>query len=203
MKNVLTYLIVAVLFFTLFYGCEKSNLVSYIVPTPDFIPIAKGNTWYYSGVAYDTLGMVREKFGEIHDVRGDTILFGKKLTFYAGSYVAISDSGLIGYAGYSTNSNTPNDTTVYYHLLYKYPAKTGDKFNYGMRVGTIDTLINVPAGSFHCIQYMGYYQGTLYYNSYVSPGTGLIKIEAYFGDNYPANPSKVSSTIELKTYTLN
>jgi len=203
MRNNLIYLLFSLLFFTIFYGCEKSNLVSYDNSTQGLIPIVRGNTWYYSGTAYDTSGIVRENFGEIHDVRGDTILFGKKLTFYAGHYVVNTDSGLIAYGGYSISSDTPNDTVVHYELLYKYPAKTGDSFNYGMKIGTIDTIIIVPAGLFHCIKYMNYYNSVLNYDAYICPGIGLIKVVSYFGTNYIKNPSKLSSFIELKSYKLN
>ena len=203
MKKCFKYLLISFLLFSIFYGCDKSNPVSNSTSSQNLIPIAKGNTWYYSGVAYDTVGNVRENFGEIHDVRGDTILFGKKLTFYSGFYVTYTDSGLIAYGGYSVSSDAPNDTVANYYLLYKYPAQTGDSFDYGMKVGTIDTLVNVPAGSFHCIKYMGYTNSVLYYDVYISPGIGLIKVVSYFGANYIKEQSKVSSYMELKSYNLN
>lgn len=203
MKRYVICLSVFIIFLIILNGCEKSNPVNYNNSSQSLIPIVKGNTWYFTGTSYDTLGNVKENFGEIIDVRGDTILFGKKLTFYSGNYVTYTDSGLIAYEGYSYSLDAPGDTTVYYELLYKYPAQTGDSFSHGMKVGTIDTIVTVPAGSFHCIKYSSYYAGFLNYDVYISPGTGLIKVVSYFGANYTTNPLKISSFIELKTYNLN
>lgn len=203
MKSSFISLVICLLFLATFYGCEKSNPVSNNDTSKILIPIAKGNTWYLTGTSYDTLGNVKENYGETYDVRGDTVLFGKKLTFYAGHYVTYTDSGLIAYGGYSISSDAPQDTVVYFRLLYKYPAKTGESFSYGMKVGITDTIVTVSAGSFHCIKYSSYTNGVLYEDVYISPGIGLVKIVSYFGEDYSENPLQIRGISQLKSYNLN
>ena len=192
-----------ILLFAFSFGCEKSNPVSNDILTQGIIPIAKGNSWYYSGIWYDTLGSVRERYYVKTDVRRDTILFGRKLTFYSGRYVANSDSGLIAYTGYSIMAEAPTDTIVHYMLLYKFPAHVGDIFAYGVIVGSVDTIVSVPAGTFHCVKYMSYQNGILCYSDYVSPGIGVIKSVANYGVLHKKNPMQVSSVMELESYKLN
>jgi hypothetical protein len=203
MKKQLFYLLV-ILFIALLIGCKKNNIVSYNVnSSQNLIPLEKGNTWYYSGIVYDTLGTIKDNYSLVYDVRGDTIIFGKKLTPYSGYYVTNTDSGLLAFGGYSLYPAAPYDTVVHYYLLYKYPAKTGDRFDQGRRVGTLDTVIVVPAGSYHCIRYMLYYDNVLLYEDYISPGVGLIKSVYYFAFFYSKNPSAINGFIELKSYKLN
>ncbi len=192
-----------ILLFAFSFGCEKSNPVSNDILTQGIIPIAKGNSWYYSGIWYDTLGSVIQRSYAKTDVKGDTIIFGKKLAFYSGRRVANSDSGLIAYAGYSLFAEAPTDTIVNYMLLYKYPARTGDIYDYGMRIGTTDTIVSVPAGTFHCIKYMYYENGILGYSEYVSPGIGVIKLVTNFGVFNKKYSMQVSSVKELESYKLN
>lgn len=188
---------------SIFFGCETNNPVMLDNMNKGLIPIAKGNTWYYSGISYDSLGNITGNFDEIHDVRGDTILFGKKLTFYSGHFITYTDSGIIRYGGYSISSKTPKDTIVHYELLFKYPASVGDSYGYGRKIGAVDTTITVPAGTFKCVKYMSYSNGNLYYDDYICYGVGLIKSVNYYRDYYKNNPSQVSSVIELTTYKLN
>ncbi len=202
MKHIsITFLFTILLFLD---GCDKSNPVEVNHSPQSIIPLVVGNTWNFSGTSYDTLGSVNEIFGELYKVSGDTVIFGRKLTVYAGQCCANTDSGLIAYSGYGVSSLSPNDTIVSYRLVYKYPTYTGDRFNYDIRVGNVDTIINVPAGSFHCIKYQNYdpISGILYGDTYISPGFGPVKYVSYYGSYCQHNPSQLEGISNLNTYTL-
>ena len=94
------------------------------------------------------------------------------------------------------------DTIV---ILIKYPVTVGESFfqlHDSLVVVSIDTLVTVPAGSFHCIRYDDYLiaTGRLLGQIYAAPGVGLIKKEDFsqtFGGRL-----YLSEVMELISYVL-
>jgi hypothetical protein len=77
-------------------------------------------------------------------------------------------------------------TAVDSTLVFKYPTKVGESYSSGVedstKVLSIDTLISVPAGKFHCICYQEEAQGVVDESRvlwFVSPGVGWVKEVAY------------------------
>ena len=187
-------------------GCTKSNPVSSDRSDVGIIPLTIGNMWSYDGVAYDTTGAVAETFGELMDVRGDSILFGHHMYSYE-SWNANTDSGLIAFGGFSYEPDPPppHDTLVSFELVYQYPTERGasyQSFGSTVSVASTDTVIVVPAGSFHCIDYKWYSQAILLDEVYICPGVGRVKYVGYFGPDYPSHATMVRSAVELKQYSL-
>ena len=193
------YLSICISFVITFYSCNNSNPANYRNSSQEITPLTKGNSWYYAGTSFDTLGNVRVYFNLWYSRRYYYVW--EKFTPYSGIYVINTDSGLVAYRGYSVSYK--NDTTVIYELLYKYPSLTGQIFGNKMKAGSIDTVLTVQAGIFHCINYLRYNDdGILGYSAFVSPGIGLIKAISFFGAYYSKNPLSVSTYFELKSYKL-
>ena len=69
-------------------------------------------------------------------------------------------------------------------------------------VSNTDTLLKVPAGSFHCVRYEFYSPDSQSYHrfdDYVCPNIGVIEEVNYW---YPYWPTQVSITKELQSYSL-
>lgn len=200
---------VALLSMTLFAfisGCNKSNPVSSDESAVGVIPLTIGNTWEYSGVTYDTTSEVAERYSELMNVQRDSIIFGRHMYLY-GSWSTNTDSGLIVGGGFSyvPDPPPPHDTIPAWWLVYQYPTKQGESYRSigsAIVVGSIDTVIAVTAGSFHCIDYKQYCQGDLFSEDYICPGIGRIKYVGYFGPDFPSQAAMVRTVVELKQYTV-
>ena len=196
----------------LFGGCAKSNPVGANLSQPGIVPLSVGNRWTYKDFSYDTTGVVTDSSGETHGILADTVLFGKRMFSYNGMFCANADSGLVEYGGLSFISEPPppHDTTVTFSLLYRYPVSAGDQYStigWQIHVGTTDTSITVPAGTFHCIRYEFYQSSSTsksyeYYDNYLCPQVGEVLDVSYFADSYPKSPNRVSSVMELQSYSL-
>ena len=70
-------------------------------------------------------------------------------------------------------------------LIYSYPPVVGQQ-----RVFATDTVISVPAGSFHCIGYLTEYSIKPYrlgggrYYVYLAPGIGVVREESYTSGSF-------------------
>jgi hypothetical protein len=181
--------------FLILDGCNKSNPVESNNLTQSIVPLAVGNSWTVLVTYYDTLGPTQVHSEEVFKVYGDTTILSKQFFTYNGFPCANTDSGLVMYTGYSVSS------TASYHLLYKYPTYSGDSFDDSMEVTSIDTLISVPAGAFHCIKYQDYSSGIRFEDDYISPGIGIIKIVDY-AMLHTNNSLQIEFSRELETYTL-
>jgi hypothetical protein len=64
-------------------------------------------------------------------------------------------------------------------LLFLYPAQRGQFVPDGPEVSATDTVITVPAGTFHCLRYDLVDRPTpgptIYWSVFVSPGTGVVE----------------------------
>lgn len=187
-------------------GCNKSNPVSSDVSAVSVIPLTIGNRWNYDGVDYDTTGQVAERYTEVRNVQSDSVIFGRHMYLY-GTWSTNTDSGLIVGGGFSyvTYPPPPHDTIPSWWLLYQYPTNRGasySSFGGTMIVGSIDTQVVVPAGSFHCIDYKWYSQGELVGEDYICPGIGRIRYVGYFGPDSPSQIAVVKTVVDLKQYRV-
>lgn len=194
------------------YGCKDVGSVGPAPQTPEIVPLSLGNQWILADTSYDMLGNLQEVSWQYYTITRDTVLFGQRLFSYWG-FCANTDSGLVTYEGF-TRSPWTGDTVALYRLFYKYPASPGQAYAVGGTitedtiiatktiVGSTDTLIRVPAGAFHCINYRFYFGDQPSADHFVSPGIGLVKLVTYWQTNIPADPIRVHVAGQLKTYTL-
>jgi len=182
------------------HGCKDVGSVGPSPQTPEIVPLSLGNQWILADTSYDMLGNLQEVSWSYYTVTRDTVLFGHRLFSYWG-YCANTDSGLVIYQGYTISPLT-KDTVAFYRLLYKYPASQGQTYGPETIVGTTDTLVLVPAGAFHCINYRFYSAGHLSADHFVSPGLGLVKLVDYWQTSNPTDPLHVHVAAQLKTCTL-
>jgi hypothetical protein len=161
------------------------------------MPLAVGNTWYGKATIYDTSFNKLNEVSDTLEIVKDSIVNGdhwfvdkyrKNLYRNTNNYLINRDLTTSGkndaYFSYPTivGGITPYDT------IFRDNNQTGgvDTVYYMMIVSSTDTLITVPAGSFHCYCYQNYAKlkdGTPTTDPQIpdqaiwySPGTGLIKM---------------------------
>jgi len=158
-------------------GCQESNSVQPITPPSAIVPLTVGNSWTFNQVGYDTLGNILGS-EQLNSVVRDSIVAGHRLFVYSTMLCLNTDTGLVYVDSYY-------DTTLHFQLFYKYHTKPGDIYFYDyfshvtFQVGSIDTLIHVPAGTFHCISYKIYGDGVLEQERFLSPSMGLVRGISY------------------------
>jgi hypothetical protein len=163
-------------------SCKKDNPVDSSPSVKQIWPLKPGNTWAFSTIEYDTTGAVTQSGSGAFVVTTDTIVGGE--TWYH-----ISSSGTTFYTNRSDGFWVMSNSTfgLFQGLLFKYPVSAGDSWNCGgdqIFLQSADTLITVPAGTFHCYEYR------LLYNSepmsdyyYYCPGVGIIAEDSYSSTN--------------------
>ena len=169
-------LLIFVLAFLIMSCNQKNEVLTSTQYSEHLIPLAVGNSWTYSRSDYDTLGKVTTTYTYPTRIEYDTIVGGVHWFSLLDVDVSVwyRDS-VAGVVMYPSNK-----------LLYKYPASKQDSFpaaigTYTMKVISIDTTINVTAGTFTCYAYLEANPPDSYfiYYYYVSPGIGVVKSEAY------------------------
>lgn len=82
-------------------------------------------------------------------------------------------------------------------LLFKYPVRSGesgvDTDSIPWVVPTVDTLIQTPAGDFHCIRYD---RPTVHETYFVARGVGIIR-KTFISDGHTAGPWLVRGIVSL------
>jgi len=158
-------------------SCKKDNPVDTSPSVTQIWPLKPGNTWAFSTIEYDTTGSVIHSESGAFVVTTDTIVAGE--TWYH-----ITGAGSMFYTNRSDGLWVMSNSTsgLFQGLFFKYPGSAGDSWNLGedqMFLQSADTLITVPAGSFHCYEYrlsmIDYY--------YYCPGIGFIAEDSYSSTN--------------------
>ncbi len=187
---------------------DETNATNSNANPTDLIPLTLGNMWTYKDIKYDTTGALVDASTYMVTSAKDSVLYGRLMHHAAGWYTN-ADSGVIQYFGYSTTGiNGPLDTASYFGLFLKYPVVKGASYYSplgGVSVPSIDTMINVPAGSFHCIRYNFHSMLALKYelfDYYVCPGVGIVKAIYYYGYNDLDAPTRIFIDQELQCYAL-
>ena len=158
-------------------SCKKDNPVESSPIAKQIWPLKPGNTWAFSTKEYDTTGAVIQSGSGAIVITTDTIVGGETWYRFSGSgsifYTIRSD----GIWGMSTGTSP-----LFQGLFLKYPVSAGDSWNFGgdqMFLQSADTLITVPAGTFHCYEYR--LSMSDYY--YFCPGVGFIAEDYYSSTN--------------------
>ncbi|MFA5832592.1 MAG: hypothetical protein WDA22_03840 [Bacteroidota bacterium] len=178
-------------------SCEKDNPVDTSPSVKQIWPLKPGNTWAFSTVEYDTTGtVIKSGFGSFV-VTTDTIVSGE--TWYH-----ITGTGSGGTMFYTNRSEglwvMSNSTSgLFQGLFFKYPVNAGDNWSLGgdpMFLQSADTVITVPAGTFHCYEYrlsmIDYY--------YFCPGVGIISEDSYSSTN--SGRRYLKERLSITSFTL-
>lgn len=164
-------------------GHHPGNDYTWSVTTEpvEIMPLTVGNRWIYHDVQSDTLGHVVWDGYDTLNVTG-TAMVGEE-TWYQ-----CTD-------GYKyTNRTDGLWKACQGNVLYRqFPTTRGASYQSGsypdyycspslIRVTGVDTVITVPAGTFHCITYYsGDYYGRTYYH--YAPNVGLVRSDSYMLGN--------------------
>jgi hypothetical protein len=157
-------------------SCKKDNPVDSSPSVKQIWPLKAGNTWAFNIVEYDTLGAVAQSGSGAFVVTTDTIVAGETWYHIAGGGSTLYTNRSDGFWGVS-----PDPSGIFPFLLFKYPVSAGDTWNGGgdpVFLQSADTVITVPAGTFHCYEYR---LSSDYY--YFCPGVGLIGEDSYSRTN--------------------
>ena len=203
-----------------FMACPKSDVVGPTTPSnPIYIvPLSISNKWIQSITKYDSLGNVLSSYIDTLQFPLDTIVSNVHWfhRFREDNAFANVDSGFV--IRLLPLANNPDA-----FWQYKYPTIKGERYpfpsfthaTFGDEwfvdtvlhsiVLSIDSLITVPAGSFHCIVYQTIFNDTTKLNKtidFLAPGFGPIRTEIYqsynFGKNIYLFGSIVSTAIIIK-----
>jgi len=179
-------------------SCKKDNPVDSSPSVKQIWPLKQGNTWAFSTIEYDTAGVVTHSGSGTFVVTTDTIVTGETWYHITG--------GGSGESMFYTNRSDglwvmSNSTTgIFRGLFFKYPVSTGDSWNLGgdpMFLQSADTLITVPAGTFHCYEYR--LSMSDYY--YFCPGVGFIAEDSYSSTN--SGRRYLKERLTITSFTLN
>lgn len=158
------------------------------------IPLKAGNYWIYESKDLDSSGIV-------HKISYDTVKIISRVNLSGSIYYFSGDNRFLFNSSDGLYLKDTSDLSFQY-LIYKYPAKVGDKFQSvnmsdSVTVESLNTEYTCPRGKFSCYVYN---TGNYLYE-YLSPNIGLIADLEYgttdFGNKY------LSSKMELIEYHLN
>jgi len=184
-----------------------------------FYPLKVGNVWEYNIVQYDSIGNIEYEGDFQEKVIADTIINGKLLYEIESPWYI--EPACCDYHFYYHNSNDglyfliySAVTTIRNNHIYKYPCSEGESFslnnihNDSLLVVSTNDTITCEAGIFKCIVYKGIIKDVTtpatpivgYVYTYISPGTGKIKLETFSINSNQEIIKRISYT--LKSYSL-
>ena len=182
-------------------ACDNGNPIGSSPRSTVILPLSSGNRWEQAVLVYDTAGTIIDESAIIITELGrDTLMYGRQFFLDGSLWWTNMDSGAV-----YINQTTLEVFGPKFTLRFKYPAMAGDVYQsdgYDVRVSTIDTVIQVPAGLFRCIKYEFSHVMRLW-DEYVSPDKGVVKSVMYFANRYPKDPMKIQYVDQLKSYRLN
>ena len=161
-------------------SCKKDNPVDSSPSVKQIWPLKPGNTWAYHAIEYDTTGAITQSGSAVIVVTKDTIVGGE--TWYQIS--GIGSGGSMFYTNRSDGLWVMSNSTsgLFQSLYFKYPVSAGESWNLGgdqIFLQSADTLITVPAGTFHCYEYRLPMSDYVYF----CPGVGFIAEDSYSSTN--------------------
>ena len=177
-------ILVIIIGFIVTIGCTDSSMnpVQPYDTSKGIVPLAVGNTWVRFGTSYNKSFTDSSTSYDTMRITRDTLINGVKWYFLSSSSEQIISNQLDGLYFYFADLGPS--------IWLKYPANQNYivmvQGNTSLKVANSDTIITVPAGTFHCYRYdydikpssEGQDGAKLVY--YVSPNNGFIKYETYF-----------------------
>ena len=182
----------------------------------DYDPaLAVGNRWMYTGAQMDSSGKIEYTWPDSLVYSGDTVIQGRHWFYYES----------LGHR--PAHCNSPHgvlirlvsafaDTSVF--TLYKSPTYIGDTFP-GIEIAyagrsawlvmagqwnviSLDTLVTVKAGTFHCVHFRLYSENrTGWSDNFYSPHFGRIRKDFYTQSD-PSTPPYHYGTYQLDSISL-
>jgi hypothetical protein len=171
-------------------GCKKNDLiVNPLVDVKGIIPLSVGAQWNYNVYAIDTMNVLQLVNTLSYKIISDSII--NNIRWYKFSKInRYSWENPSEFLCTNTQVGLISRISSGSQLVFKYPAAVQDSFyvnevvNY-LHVISIDTLITIPVGTFHCYAFEN--NQPVFYSAYggsreilyLSPDAGLVKVEAY------------------------
>ncbi len=183
-----------VVFVYLLVSCSKDNSVE---PTDNLqlFPTDIGNEWSYYDFVNNIIVSYKTK------ILRDTVMFDNETWFiqlFPGGMACIiknKSDGLYFLNEYGQPV-----------LRYKYPAKANefylDDSGDTIKVLDIKAKVTVKAGTFTCYHYWNKSDNNDEYETYISPGVGMVKTMIYTANDGTINLRKLISSVELQSYNF-
>jgi hypothetical protein len=179
---------------SLLASCKKDNPVDSSSSVKQLWPLKTGNTWSFSAVAYDSTGTVTQSGSGSLVVTADTLVGDETWYHISGGGSVFYTNRSDGIWGMSTGTSG-----IFQGLFFKYPVSIGDSWNFGgdqIFLQSADTVITVPAGTFHCYEYR--MSMSDYY--YFCPGVGFIAEDSYSTTN--SGSLYIRERLSITSFTL-
>jgi hypothetical protein len=194
MKSRSTKIAISILIILISLSCHKeSPTESNPIEKIPIVPLNLGNSWIYSGTSYDTLGSIIETFSQHYNVTKDSVISNVRYFLFNGYLSVNTDSGLISIVGFKKE---------YY---FNYPVLLNERFHSLANdyfILSLDTIIQVPAGTFHCIRYECYNGNIRIGTDFISPGNGVIKFITYQSFFSLKDDQRIYSINFLDSFTI-
>ncbi len=181
-------------------ACTKSNRIVVAPAQPNLVPMSLGNSWAYESITYDSSHSVQSDSTFRVVVNKDTSVLGRHMfDFWDYGLCENVEGGFVRF--YSST----DDNFINYIVLFRFPPVRGEAYKSDTSdvvVGSPDSLIVVPSGSFHCAQYRYYCQNSLMADYFVCEDVGIIKVVNYFGYQDPQLARRERRIQQLTGYTV-
>jgi hypothetical protein len=183
----------------------------------NILPLNVGNKWVAFVTPYDSLGKAGLGSSTTIELVRDTVIESQRWFYYLGfgrkvAYRCTESGAAVRLVSPNIGENEG--------IRYKQPCTRGETYRLAMislspdgdritldstyicTVKSIDTVITVPAGTFHCIHYyVREYDGADSWDDFLAPGSGWIKYVQYIAP-VPGRPAYVSSISEATSIEL-
>jgi hypothetical protein len=209
--------VLSILLVFVFTSCSDLSTVPQAQSISNLLPLAVGNQWISQLTYFDSLGNALSSLPpESLLVRADTLIDGVRWFYhsYLGHLLAYRNSE-IGSLMRLVSPNTDGRVC----LVYKQSARVGE--SYGFPVVTfsgynawlddsiykctnmsLDTIISVPAGTFHCYRFRVVRQGSIdtWWDEFLAPNYGWVQKDTYVrfrqgGSIYRVNSLQATSIL--------
>lgn len=189
--------------FVMLDGCSKSNPAGPNSSKNSIIPLKIGNAWTYNVVGYSSSDSILSSSTVIDSVSTDTTFMGQGMFFV--SYLGWCSETDTGFVEYLAPFNQGDQHGL---LLFPYPTtapSTHESWGYVVTVSTMDTLVNISVGSFHCVHYQFLHDNVLLNDYYCSLGVGIVKTITHFTyqDSTGNRSIQMTEVSTLSTYSVN
>jgi hypothetical protein len=184
----------------------------------NILPLSVGNTWLDFQTTFDSLGRVRATTSTSLEINGDTLIGGHRWFHVVLLNDKIANRNTESGASVRLVSPNSGDNEG---IQYKQPCSRGESYPFAIvrlspeghrvtvdseyicTVKSVDTIITVPAGSFHCIHYYVLeYGGAFSWDDFLAPGWGWIKQVRYHASSRGgrAYVSSISETTSIQLH---